>query len=313
MKTVVLIPCYNEEKTISKVVSDFKESLPHAEIYVYDNNSSDRTAELAAAAGAIVRKEPKQGKGNVVRSMFREIEADCYIMVDGDDTYPSAAAPEMERLVLEEKADMVVGDRLSSTYFTENKRPFHGIGNRLVRWLINHIFDAELKDIMTGIRAFSWEFVKSFPVTSRGFEIETEMTVFALDNNMNIREMPVDYKDRPEGSESKLNTYTDGIKVLRTIGRLFRDTKPLAFFSLISAFMLIICAALFVPILIEFLKTGEVLRFPTLIVLSGFGVVAILSFFCGLILSVLRKQHRDQTERYMNMLSIQKNDSRPRI
>ena len=230
-KIAVLIPCYNESATIKKVVTEWKKELPEADIYVYDNNSKDKTDEIARKAGAIVRYEYKQGKGNVIRSMFRDIEADCYIMIDGDDTYPVENAKEMCNLILEKKADMVIGDRLSSTYFTENKRPFHNFGNRIVRFLINKIFKNEVKDIMTGYRAFSYEFVKSFPVLSKGFEIETEMTIHAVDKNFKLVEIPVTYRDRPEGSVSKLNTYSDGIKVLKTIGTLFKKYCWFIFFE----------------------------------------------------------------------------------
>lgn len=308
MKTAVLIPCYNEAKTIKKVVEDFRMALPHADIYVYDNNSTDRTDEIARAAGAIVRYEHKQGKGNVVRAMFRDIEADCYIMTDGDDTYPASFAPSLERLVLEEGADMAVGDRLSSTYFTENKRPFHNVGNVLVRGLINRLFKARLCDIMTGMRGFSRDFVKSFPVVSKGFEIETEMTIFALDNNFRIIEEPIEYRDRPEGSESKLNTYSDGLKVLVTIARLFRDAKPFSFFSAIALILVAVFLAVFIPIFADYLHTGEVLRYPTLIMLSGLGVAAIIDFFCGVILSVLKKQYRDQFERHLYLIRMLKGE-----
>lgn len=302
MKTAVLIPCYNEAKTIGRVVADFKEKMPHADIYVYDNNSTDNTAELAEQAGAIVRYEHKQGKGNVVRTMFREVDADCYVMVDGDDTYPADFGPRLEQLVLSGKADMAVGDRLSSTYFTENKRPFHNFGNVLVRRMINFLFRAKLNDIMTGARAFSKDFVKSFPVISKGFEIETEMTIFALDNNFAIKEVPIAYQDRPQGSESKLNTYSDGLKVLKTIVNLFKDTKPLAFFSILSLILLLISFGFFLPILIQFVQTGIVDKFPTLIVNSALTVIALLNFFCGVILSVLKKQHRQNFERQLTVL-----------
>ena len=302
MKTAVLIPCYNEAKTIGRVVADFKEKMPHADIYVYDNNSTDNTAELAEQAGAIVRYEHKQGKGNVVRTMFREVDADCYVMVDGDDTYPADFGPRLEQLVLSGKADMAVGDRLSSTYFTENKRPFHNFGNVLVRRMINFLFRAKLNDIMTGARAFSKDFVKSFPVISKGFEIETEMTIFALDNNFAIKEVPIAYQDRPQGSESKLNTYSDGLKVLKTIVNLFKDTKPLAFFSILSLILLLISFGFFLPILIQFVQTGIVDKFPTLIVISALTVIALLNFFCGVILSVLKKQHRQNFERQLTVL-----------
>ena len=302
MKTAVLIPCYNEAKTIGRVVADFKEKMPHADIYVYDNNSTDNTAELAEQAGAIVRYEHKQGKGNVVRTMFREVDADCYVMVDGDDTYPADFGPRLEQLVLSGKADMAVGDRLSSTYFTENKRPFHNFGNVLVRRMINFLFRAKLNDIMTGARAFSKDFVKSFPVISKGFEIETEMTIFALDNNFAIKEVSIAYQDRPQGSESKLNTYSDGLKVLKTIVNLFKDTKPLAFFSILSLILLLISFGFFLPILIQFVQTGIVDKFPTLIVISALTVIALLNFFCGVILSVLKRQHRQNFERQLTVL-----------
>ena len=239
-KIAVLIPCYNESKTIAKVVKDYKRVLPEADIYVYDNNSSDGTDKIAKKAGAIVKYEYRQGKGNVIRSMFKDIEADCYLMIDGDDTYPAENAREMCDLVLEGKADMVIGDRLSSTYFTENKRPFHNLGNRLVRGLINKLFKSNVRDIMTGYRAFSYEFVKTFPVLSKGFEIETEMTIHALDKNFLLKELPVNYRDRPVGSVSKLNTYRDGFRVLKTIGRLFKEYKPAIFFSIIGLIFLII-------------------------------------------------------------------------
>ncbi|MCD7981951.1 MAG: glycosyltransferase family 2 protein [Clostridiales bacterium] len=306
MKTAVLIPCYNEAQTIRKVVEDFKQALPHADIYVYDNNSTDGTDEIARAAGAIVRYEYKQGKGNVVRAMFRDIEADCYIMTDGDDTYPASFAPRLERLVLEKGADMAVGDRLSSTYFTENKRPFHNVGNVMVRGLINRLFGAELRDIMTGLRGFSRDFVKSFPVVSKGFEIETEMTIFALDHNLRIVEEAIEYRDRPEGSESKLNTYSDGLKVLFTIARLFRDAKPFAFFSLIALVLAAIFLIMFIPIFVDFLHTREVLQIPTLIMISALGIAAIIDFFCGVILSVLKKQYRDNFERHLHLIRMLK-------
>ncbi|MBI4855287.1 MAG: glycosyltransferase [Acetobacterium woodii] len=302
-KTAILIPCYNESKTIEKVIRDHQAVMPHADIYVYDNNSSDGTDEIARKAGAIVRYEYRQGKGNVVRAMFRDIDADCYIMTDGDDTYPAEFALELEKQILENRADMVIGDRLSSTYFTENKRPFHNIGNVLVRKLINILFKAEVKDIMTGSRGFTKEFIKSFPVTSKGFEIETEMTIFALDNNFKIVEVEIDYRDRPEGSESKLNTYTDGYKVLRTIGTLFRDTKPYSFFSIISLILFIIGGAFFIPILMNYLDTGTVAKYPTLIVITALWIIAIIGFFSGVILEVLKKQHRHNFERYLNMLN----------
>ena len=299
-KIAILIPCYNESKTIAKVVTDYKATLPEANIYVYDNNSKDGTDEVARKAGAIVRYEYRQGKGNVIRSMFRDIDADCYLMIDGDDTYPAESAREMCKLVLEKGVDMVIGDRLSSTYFEENKRPFHNVGNVIVRSLINKIFHNNIKDIMTGYRAFSRPFVKHFPVLSRGFEIETEMTIHALDKNFLLQEIPVTYRDRPEGSVSKLNTYSDGFKVILTIFKLFRDYKPLIFFSIIACILLLIAATLFIPVYIEYLTTGLVPRYPTLIV-SGFIVVlSMLLWTCGLILEVLVKKHRQLYELLLN-------------
>lgn len=298
-KIAVLIPCYNEEKTIAKVVADAKAALPEAVIYVYDNNSTDRTAELAREAGAVIRHEYMQGKGNVIRRMFREIEARCYIMVDGDDTYPMEFAPEMVDKVLNRNADMVVGDRLSSTYFSENKRPFHNMGNSLVRSSINRLFGCDIKDIMTGYRAFSYGFVKTFPVLSKGFEIETEMTIHAVYNHMQIDNVVVEYRDRPEGSVSKLNTYADGFKVLSTIFRLYRDYKPFGFFSMLALLLGIISALFFIPVLAEYLSTGLVLKFPTLIVCGFVMLAAIQSFFAGLMLSnMAQKNRRDFEYRY---------------
>ncbi|MCI9635458.1 MAG: glycosyltransferase [Hungatella sp.] len=295
-KIAVLIPCYNEEKTIAKVVSDWKKELPEAVIYVYDNNSSDNTAKLAAEAGAIVRHENQQGKGNVIRTMFREIDADCYIMIDGDDTYPAEFGKRMAELILEKKVDMVVGDRLSSTYFQENKRPFHNLGNSLVRGSINCLFRTNIRDIMTGYRAFSYLFVKSFPILSAGFEIETEMSIHAVEKNMHIENVVIDYRDRPEGSESKLNTYSDGIKVLRTIFRLYKNYRPLSFFGGLSLLLLVISAFMFIPVLIEFIEVGLVPKIPTLIV-SGFAaVVAAISFFAGLILETIVEKDRQMFE-----------------
>ena len=301
-KVAVLIPCYNEEKTVAKVVQDYRAALPQADIYVYDNNSTDRTAELAAQAGAIVRREYRQGKGNVIRSMFRQIDADCYMMTDGDDTYPAEAAPQMVRMILEGEADMVNGDRLSSTYFTENKRPFHNGGNRLVRGLINRLFQADVRDIMTGCRAFSRSFVKTFPVLSRGFEIETEMTIHAVDKNFLIREIPIEYRDRPEGSVSKLNTYSDGARVLATVFRLYKDYKPFAFFGALALLFLLAALVLFLPVGVEYLKTGLVPRFPTLIVSAALGLCALLSFVAGVILDVVVKKHRQLFELLLTMV-----------
>ena len=305
-KIAVLIPCYNEEKTIAKVVADAKAALPEAVIYVYNNNSSDRTAELAAKAGAVVRNEYMQGKGNVIRRMFREVEADCYVMVDGDDTYPMEYAAEMVDKVLNHNADMVVGDRLSSTYFTENKRPFHNMGNSLVRGSINRLFGCNIKDIMTGYRAFSYGFVKTFPVLSKGFEIETEMTIHAVSNNMQIENVIVDYRDRPEGSESKLNTYSDGIKVLGTIGRLYKDYKPLGFFTLLAVLLAGVSIIFFIPVLVDFIRTGIEEKFPTLFVCGFVMLAAIQSFFSGLILSNMALKNRRDFEFRLNMIQRRK-------
>ena len=302
MKIAVLIPCYNESKTIAKVVSDYHAALPEAEIFIYDNNSSDHTDEIAREAGATVRYEYRQGKGNVIRTMFREIEADCYLMIDGDDTYPAENAREMVDLVLEKKVDMVVGDRLSATYYTENKRPFHNMGNRVVKGLVNTIFRGNISDIMTGYRAFSYQFVKSFPVISQGFEIETEMTIHALDKNLSIRSVAVEYRDRPEDSVSKLNTYSDGMKVLRTIARLYKDYRPLSFFSLFAAVFAVVGLLMFIPVLIEFFRTGLVPRFPTLIVSGVMMTLAVLLFVCGLILDTVAKKHRQLFEINLNVL-----------
>jgi len=295
-KIAILIPCYNESKTIGKVIKDYKEVLPEADIYVYDNNSTDGTAEIAINAGAIVKHEYRQGKGNVIRSMFHQIDADCYLMIDGDDTYPAENANEMCRYILNNGVDMVIGDRLSSTYFQENKRPFHNIGNVMVRMLINKLFHSNVKDIMTGYRAFSKDFVKTFPVLSKGFEIETEMTIHALDKNMLLKEVPITYRDRPSGSESKLNTYTDGMKVIMTIFKLFRDYKPLLFFSILSFILVIISLILFIPVFKEYIQTGLVPRFPTLIVSAFIMLLAMLMLVCGLILEVVVKKHRQLFE-----------------
>ena len=290
----VLIPCYNESRTIRKVVEDWKKALPEAVIYVYDNNSTDHTDELARQAGAVVCYEPLQGKGNVVRRMFREIDARCYIMIDGDDTYPADAARAMVTEVLEHSADMVVGDRLSSTYFSENKRPFHNFGNSLVRACINHLFKSEIRDIMTGYRAFSYQFVKTFPVLSKGFEIETEMSIHAVDKNMCIRNVIIEYRDRPEGSVSKLNTFSDGAKVLKTILRLYRDYKPLSFFGSLSLLMTLLAGLFFLPVFGEYLKTGLVPRYPTLIVCGFCVIAALLTLFSGIILqTMIRKTRQD--------------------
>lgn len=300
-KIAILIPCYNESKTIEKVIHDYKAVLPEAQIYIYDNNSTDGTDAIALKAGAIVRYEYRQGKGNVIRTMFRDIDADCYLMIDGDDTYPAEHAREMVSLVLDNGVDMVVGDRLSSTYFEENKRPFHNFGNTLVRNLINKLFKSDIKDIMTGYRAFSRKFVKHFPVLSKGFEIETEMTIHALDKNFLIREIPIKYRDRPAGSVSKLNTYSDGMKVLMTIARLFRDYKPFMFFLWVSMLMLVVSLIMVTPVLIEYVQTGLVPRIPTLIVSCIISLLAFMFFFCGVLLEVLVKQHKQSFEIMMNV------------
>ena len=289
-KIAVLIPCYNESKTIEKVVNDYKKALPNADIYVYDNNSSDGTDKIAEKAGTIVKYEYKQGKGNVIRSMFKDIDADCYLMIDGDDTYPAENVKEMCNLILGKKADMVIGDRLSSTYFQENKRPFHNFGNVLVGGLINKLFKSNVRDIMTGYRAFSYEFVKTFPVLSKGFEIETEMTIHALDKNFLLKEIPVEYRDRPAGSVSKLNTFSDGFKVLKTIARLFKEYKPTIFFSLVSLLFLIISLIFGVTVFVEYFKTGLILRYATLIFSEFMLLISILMFVCGIILEVVVKK-----------------------
>ena len=301
-KIAVLIPCYNESKTIEKVVKDYKRALPEADIYVYDNNSTDKTDEIAKKAGAIVKYEYKQGKGNVIRTMFREIDADCYLMIDGDDTYPSENAREMCDYILSGKADMVIGDRLSSTYFKENKRPFHNFGNRLVRGIINLLFKSKIKDIMTGYRAFSYDFVKTFPILSKGFEIETEMSIHALDKDFKLIEIPVQYRDRPSGSVSKLNTFSDGFKVIKTIINLFKDYKPSLFFGIIGTIFTITSIVFVIPVFIEYFETGLVPRFPTLI-FSGFMLlIGIINYVCGVLLEGVTKKYRLLFElNYMNI------------
>ena len=305
-RIAVLIPCYNEEKTVAKVVADAKAALPDA--VVYDNNSTDKTAQLAKEAGAVVRREPRQGKGFVMRRMFREIDALCYICIDGDDTYPLEFAPEMARLVLEEQADMVVGDRLSSTYFKENKRPFHNMGNSMVRSTINGLFKCEIKDIMTGYRAMSYEFVKSYPVLSRGFEIETEMTIHAVFNEMVIANVPVEFRNRPEGSISKLNTYSDGAKVLSTIVRLYKNYKPFGFFSMIASLMMLVAAGMFIWVFARFLNTHLVENMPTLIVSGFIALAAVLAFFAGLILSDMVTKNRREFELRLNEIHADKRE-----
>ena len=283
----ILIPCYNEEKTIRKVVRDWKKEIPEATIYVYDNNSTDNTAKIAKEEGAVVRREYKQGKGNVIRRMFREIDAQCYIMIDGDDTYPVEYGRQMMQEVLEKKTDMVVGDRLSSTYFEENKRPFHNFGNSLVRFSINHLFKSDIRDIMTGYRAFSFQFVKTFPVLSKGFEIETEMSIHEVDKNMKI---------------------SNGFKVLKTIGRLYKNYKHMNFFGILSLLLIIIAAILFVPIFVTYVQTGLVPRFPTLIA-SGFIVLAALqSFFSGMILDTFAQKNRQEFESELNTMEMNYKD-----
>lgn len=303
-KIAVLIPCYNEEKTIKKVVRDWKKELPEATIYVYNNNSTDRTAEIAKEAGAVVRDEYQQGKGNVIRRMFREIDAQCYVMIDGDDTYPAEFGREIVDKVLERKVDMVVGDRLSSTYFEENKRPFHNFGNSLVRGTINRLFRSNIRDIMTGYRAFSYQFVKTFPVLSKGFEIETEMSIHAVDKNMLVENVIIDYRDRPDGSESKLNTYSDGAKVLKTIMGLYKNYKPMQFFGLLAAILMIIALAMFMPVFVVYLKTGLVPNFPTLIVSGFIAMAALQSFFAGLVLSTIVQKDRQLFEYKLQMVQM---------
>lgn len=303
-KIAVLIPCYNESKTIEKVINDYKKALPEAVIYVYDNNSTDGTDEIAKKTGAIVRYESKQGKGNVIRTMFREIEADCYLMIDGDDTYPAEDARKMCDLVLNEKVDMVIGDRLSSTYFTENKRPFHNFGNKIVRWSINTIFRSKINDIMTGYRAFSYQFVKTYPVLSKGFEIETEMTIHSIDKNFTLKEIPVQYRDRPEGSVSKLNTYKDGARVIKTIATLFKEYKPGVFFNLISLLIFIVATILVIPVFIDYMNTGLVPKFPTLIVGGLLVVISLLLTTTSIVLQVIVKKNRQIFEILLNQINI---------
>ena len=307
-KIAVLIPCYNESKTIEKVVTDFKRVLPEAVIYVYDNNSTDHTDEIARKAGAVVRYEHRQGKGNVIRRMFREIDAECYIMTDGDDTYPAESAPDMIKKVLERNVDMVVGDRLSSTYFTENKRPFHNFGNSLVRKSINLLFNTDIKDIMTGYRAFSYQFVKSFPVLSKGFEIETEMSIHAADKNMFVENVIIEYRDRPEGSVSKLNTYSDGFRVLRTIARLYRTYKPMNFYGVVAAVLAVLSVGFLIPILVKYSQTHLVPNFPTLFVCGFVMLAAIQSFFSGMILQTISQKNRQDFEMELQHINDSKEE-----
>lgn len=298
----VLIPSYNEALTIKKVVNDFKKHLPEAKIYVYDNNSKDGTDKIAKKEGAIVRYESRQGKGNVVRTMLRDIDADCYIMVDGDDTYPAKYASKMCKMILNDEADMVIGDRLSGTYFKENKRLFHNTGNKLVRKLINKLFKNNIKDIMTGYRAFNYTFAKGFPVLSKGFEIETEMTIHAVDNNYRIKEIPIDYKDRINGSTSKLNTFRDGFKVLKTIAMLFKEYKPSIFFNIIAFICVATSVGFMIPVFIDYFNTGIVERFPTLIFFGLVFVIGLLLWVCGIILEVVVKKNKQQYELLLNLL-----------
>ena len=306
-KIAVLIPCYNEEKTIEKVVRDFQYALPEAVIYVYDNNSEDKTAEIAESAGAVVRHEYRRGKGNVVRRMFREVDAECYLIVDVDDTYPPGVAREMVEGVFSKKADMVVGDRLSSAYMEQNKRLFHGIGNFVVRKSINTLFKNDIRDIMTGYRAFSYEFVKTFPVLSKGFEIETEMSIHAVDKNMCIENVVIDYQNRPDGSVSKLNTYSDGIKVMRTIIGLYRMYKPMKFFGGIALILAALAFIFFVPVMDTYLKTGLVPNYPTLIVCGFTVIAAIQSLFAGLILQTFIQKNRQDFEMDLQQVAILRN------
>lgn len=290
-KIAVLVPCYNEELTVEKVVTDFKKELPNADIYVYDNNSKDKTAVLASAAGAIVKKETAQGKGNVVRSMFKDIDADVYILVDGDDTYP---AEEVHKLILpvqEGNADMVIGDRLSNgTYFEENKRGFHGFGNNLVKNLINFLFKSNINDIMTGYRVYSRRFVKNMPVMSSGFQIETEMTIFSLVYRMKIVEIPITYRDRPAGSESKLNTFSDGFKVLVKLFDLFKNYRPMLFFSCISVLFVILGLIIGTPVITEFFKTAFITKIPSAVLAASLFIIAFLFFMIGIILDAIKNQ-----------------------
>ena len=305
-RVAVLVPCWNEESTVAKVVKDFKRALPGANIFVYDNNSTDNTAAKAKQAGAIVRRELQQGKGNVVRRMFLEVDADAYIMVDGDDTYPAGAARGMVDAVLKEGVDMVVGDRLSSSYVKNNKRRFHGFGNNFVRRLINHLFKSDIRDVMTGYRAFSYRFVKTFPVLSSGFEIETEMTIHAVDKNMQIKNVVVDYRDRPAGSKSKLDTIPDGVRVLRTIVQLFRDYKPFRFWGVIAAVLYAISIAFVIPVFIDYANTGIVERFPTLIVCGFAFITATLSLFAGVILQAILRNNRREFEFKLHLIEQRK-------
>mgnify|MGYP004649690201 CR=1 FL=1 len=310
-KIAVLIPCYNEELTIEKVIKDFRKELPNADIYVYNNNSKDKTKEIAIKNGAIVVDEYKQGKGNVVRSQFRDIEADIYVMVDGDDTYPAEFVHQLIEPIKNGQADMTIGDRLSNgTYQKENKRPFHEFGNNLVKKAINVLFDTKLKDIMTGYRAFNRRFVKNMPVLSPKFEIETEMSLYALDKKYIIKEIPIVYRDRPEGSSSKLDTVGDGIKVVKTIARMFKDYKPFRFFGIIALILFIIGLAIGIPVLVEFFKTSYITKVPSAILATGFMSLAAVSLQCGIVLDTITRQHKENYElnllRYEQMENLKK-------
>ncbi len=310
-RIAVLIPCYNEELTIKKVIEDFKKELPNADIYVYDNNSKDKTAQIAKEAGAIVRKENRQGKGNVVRTMFREIDADIYVMVDGDDTYPAEFVHELIKPVVNDEADMTIGDRLSNgTYQKEIKKNFHEFGNNLVRNAINLLFNNNLKDIMTGYRVFNRTFVKNMPVMSPKFELETEMTLFALDKKYRIKEIPIVFRERPEGSESKINTFSDGIKVMKTIIKMFKDHKPLKFFSIIFMIFLIIGLSVGIPVIVEFCKTGYITKMPSALLATGLITLAVISEQCGIILETIVKQHRESYE--LNLLRYEQIEKKDR-
>jgi len=303
VKIAILIPCYNEEQTIGTVIDDFIREIPEAEIYVYDNNSSDRTAQIAKSRGAFLKREYRQGKGNVVRSMFRDVDADYYIMVDGDDTYPAEYARKLLQPLIEGRADMTIGDRLSNgSYRDENKRAFHDFGNNLVRFLINKIFQSDLKDIMTGYRGFNREFVKAMPVMSPKFEIETEMSIHALDKKFLIEEVHIDYRDRPSGSQSKLNTFSDGFKVLGTIFMLFKDYKPLIFFNICAGILLVLGLFMGAPVILEYADTRYITKVPSAVLAVGIVMVSMLSFSCGLILDTIVKQNRMSYELYLNEL-----------
>lgn len=304
MHVAILIPCYNEEQTIGAVIDEFQSELPDAAIYVYDNNSKDKTSEVARAHGAIVRTETRQGKGFVLRSMFRDIDADCYVVVDGDLTYPATFVHELIEPVIQGNANMVIGDRLSNgTYTDENKRAFHDLGNNLVKNTINFLYKSDVKDIMTGYRAFDPLFVKTMPVMSPGFEIETEMTIHALDKRLNVKEVPIDYQDRPEGSESKLNTYSDGFKVLRKIFTLFKEYKPLSFFTIWSVLFLVLGLAAGVPVIVEFVQTQFVEKVPSAILAVGLILLSVLSLICGLILDTVASSQKKQYEVELNRIA----------